>query len=267
MKEQRLTFRDARDDYAWQKQLRDRYNKNGLPKGLSDSDLSLKRSIIKRVDRTVAKSIILKYEWLGTLPNGCNIFYGIFFKEYCAGVVCIGTSAGANINAYKEFGLKNKNELAYLARGANVHWSPLGANSRLVSIACSLLKKETDCKIIIAYSDTDAGEIGTIYQACNWICIGRGSSTSQYVSPNGRIYDQKHPSNLRQTYGGTRKYWHTRLINEGWKTQKSNPKYRYVCILDKKDKKLVSLISRKKTRYPKRKKSVEIESNVSSNLD
>ncbi len=251
MSEQRLTFRKTCDLLAYQKQLRDRYIKEGCP--LNESDLNLKNAIVKKVNRKMAESIILKYEWLGTLPMVTH-FYGIFFKNYCAGVCCIGVgTGGANINAYKEFNLNNQFELAYLARGANVHWSPIGANSKLVSLACRLLALETNVKIVIAYSDTDAGEIGTIYQACNWTCIGRGSSTMQWIDPrNGRVYDQKHPSNLKNKHGGTRAYWVKRLRKEGWKEQKSNPKIRYVCVLDKKDQNLNKIVISKKTQYPKR---------------
>jgi len=257
MSAQRLTFRDVCNDVAWQKQLRDRYNEEGLPAGLSPDDLVLSKSIIKRVNRKIAESIILKYEWLGTLPPLTH-FYGIFFKEFCAGVVCIGVgSGGANSNAYKELGLSSPQELAYMARGANVHWSPSGANSRLVSFACKLLAKDSGAKAVIAYSDTDAGEIGTIYQACNWFCVGRGVSLDQWVSPAGKINDHKFPYDLSRKHGGTRDYWIKRLIKEGFKRQKTNRKYRYVCPLDKKNEALMAFLKNKQVPYPKRVQSID----------
>lgn len=251
MSEERLTFRKTDELLAYQKQLRDRYASEGSP--LPEDRLVLGNARIKRISREMAKSVILKYEWLGTLPNVTH-YYGLFFDEYCAGVTCTycGGGAGANLNAYKEFGLNNASELAYLARGANVHWSPTGANSKLVSLTCRMLKKDSAAKIVIAYSDTDAGEIGTIYQACNWICVGRGSSTQQYINPAGRVYDQKRPYDLAKQHGGTRAYWHSRLLAEGWRVQKSNPKYRYVCILDDRDKNLRNLVESKRVAYPKR---------------
>lgn len=246
----RSTFRNAAGDVAWQKQLRDRYVDDGAP----PVDLNIKRAIIRPVSRKLAEQIILKYEWLGTMGAGSNYFYGIFFESYCAGVVCFGVgSGGANVNAHMEFRIR-RDELAYLARGANVHWSPKGANSKLVSWACRLLPKRTNAKLAIAYSDTDAGEIGTIYQACNWVCIGKGSSTTQWIAPNGRIYDQKHPSNLRAREGNKfpRSLYTNRLRADGWKEQKSNPKYRYVCVIDKSDKALIDRIEHMRQPYPKR---------------
>jgi hypothetical protein len=247
--ESRLTFRGKCEGVAWQKQLRDHYEQEGTP---PVPHLDVKRAQVRPVSRRMAEQVILKYEWLGTLGN-TQLYFGIFFGDYCAGVTCIGTTAGgANVNAHMEWGVK-RGEMAYLARGANVHWSPVGANSKLVSWTCKLLPKHSNCKIIIAYSDTDAGEIGTIYQACNWIYVGKGSSTNQWIAPNGRIYDQKLPYNLAHTErGGTRGQWTEALRKAGWKEQKSNPKHRYVYILDRNDKALVDRVERMRKPYPKR---------------
>lgn len=239
----RLTFRDAAGDVAWQKQLRDRYMAEGAP---PVPHLDVKRAIVRPVSRRLAEQIIFKYEWLGTLPPFCNYFYGLFFGSYCAGVACIGVGPGqgANPNAFKEFALKDMHQLAYLVRGANVHWSPKGANSKLVTWACKLLHQTTGAKLAIAYSDTDAGEIGTIYQACNWVCVGMGASTMQWVALNGRIYDQKYPYNLARQQGTTRRQAVAALRKAGWREQASNPKYRYVCVLDKSDKALIDRVER-----------------------
>lgn len=246
----RLTFREAAGGVAWQKQLRDRYEEEGSP---LTPHLDVGRAIIKPVSRKLANQIILKYEWLGTMGKS-NYHYGMFFGLYCAGVCCyIVGAVGAGVNVAQEWGLHRK-ELAYLVRGANTHWSPIGANSKLVSWSCKLLTKQSTAKLVIAYSDTDAGEIGTIYQACNWVCVGRGSSTNQWVAPNGRVYDQKLPSDLRTRDGKTfpRQWYVKELRRMGWKEQASNPKYRYVFILDKKDKRLRDLVESKRVPYPKR---------------
>jgi len=261
--ESRLTFRD-KVDICWQKQLRDNYNNLGVP---PVPHLDLSRAVVRRINRKTAESVILKYEWLGTLPFSCTHYYGLFFGIFCAGVTCSSVGVGgANVYAYKEFGLNNQREFAYLQRGANVHWSPTGANSKLVSLTCKMLKKDSGAKIIIAYSDSDAGEIGTIYQACNWAYIGKGSSTNQFVSPEGRIYDQKLASNIAKREGVERKDITKYLKKKGWTEQKSNPKGRYVFILDKSDKQLVKLVEDMKRPYPKRERG-ETDSAPHSNAE
>jgi hypothetical protein len=125
-------------------------------------------------------------------------------------------------------------------------------NSRLISLSCRRIAKDTQAKLAIAYADTDAGEIGTVYQASNWVYIGKGSSTFQWISPNGRIMDQKLASNLAKRSGGLRSNWVKALKDAGWREQESNPKHRYVYVLDKSDKALVKLIEQKRCEYPKR---------------
>lgn len=243
----RLTFRDKSNEIAWQKQLRDKYASEEAP----NVELSLKTAVIRPVSRKLAEQIILKYEWLGTMA-ATNHHHGIFFGLYCAGVTCVSIPyLGASASAHLEWGL-DKYEFAYLARGANVHWSPQGANSKLVSWTCKLLARNTKAKLIIAYSDTDAGEIGTIYQACNWICVGRGSSTKQWVSPDGVVRDNKYPGNLAKRFNGKRSDYANALRDAGWYEQDSNPKWRYVYVLDKSDKRLTNLVESKRTEYPKR---------------
>ena len=250
MAQSRLTFRDAAGDVAWQKQLRDHYEAEGVP---PVPHLDVKRAMVRPVSRKLAEQIILKYEWLGTMAT-TGWHYGLFYGQHCAGVCCVAAGAATGgVNSHMEWGI-NRNELAILARGACVHWAPTGSNSKLVSWTCRLLAKDTNAKLIIAYSDTDAGEIGTIYQACNWTCVGRGAATMQWVAPNGRIYDQKLPYDLRRREGfkRERRDYVQELRRSGWREQPSNPKFRYVYVLDKSDKELVALVESKRQPYPKR---------------
>jgi hypothetical protein len=242
---------------AWQKQLRDRYLAEGTP---PVPHLDLKRAQVRRVGRHLAEQIILKYEWLGTMAQS-QTHYGIFFGSYCAGVCCVAAGhATGGVNTHRPFGLK-ANEVAILVRGACVHWAPKGTNSKLVSWTCRLVPVDTGARLLIAYSDTDAGEIGTIYQACNWTYIGRGDATMQFVAPNGRVYDQKIVYDTRRNNGTLKTVSWTRqrdaMVAAGWQGQMSNPKHRYVCILDKSDATLVTRVERMRQPYPKRPRSVD----------
>jgi hypothetical protein len=118
-----------------QKLKRDSYLSEGTP------DVDLTR--IHRVSYQFAKQIILKYEWLGRM-SATSHHYGLFFGGdnvmlgECAGVVCIGGfNCTGGSYTHMPFGIE-KSELGVLARGANVHWSPLHANSKLVAAASKL---------------------------------------------------------------------------------------------------------------------------------
>lgn len=243
----RLTFRD-KVGVCWQKQLRDKYLEEGIP---PVPHLSVKRAMVRPVSRKLAEQIILKYEWLGTMAM-TGYHYGLFFGKYCAGVCCYAAGAATGgVNSHKPFRVESF-EFSVLARGACVHWAPRGSNSKLVSWSARLFADDTSAKVVIAYSDEDAGEIGTIYQACNWVYIGKGASTNQWIAPNGRVYDQKLPYDMKRKRGGTRAQWCKVLKDAGWTEQPSNPKHRYVYSLDKSDKALTERVEAMRQPYPKR---------------
>lgn len=52
----------------------------------STIDTTPKNAEIKTIDRKLAEEIILKYEWLGTLPANYMLYVGLFYDNNCAGV-------------------------------------------------------------------------------------------------------------------------------------------------------------------------------------
>jgi len=255
--ETRRTFNPVSADVCWQKQLRDRFEADPRP----TRDLPLSSSIVRPVSRALASQIILKYEWLGTMTRTVE-HYGLFWGSWCAGVTCFGFNVVGGTSVPAMFKLAH-DEVIFLARGACVHWAPSGANSRLVSLSCRLLARRSRAKLVVAYSDVDAGEIGTIYQACNWVYIGAGASTQQWVTPSGRrVFDAKLAGNIVYTW---RRKLHPdaqradvveRLRAAGWTQQHSSRKHRYVYVLDRRDRALVARIEQMSRPYPKRERSI-----------
>jgi hypothetical protein len=117
-------------------------------------------------------------------------------------------------------------------------------------------RRDLGCRLLLAYSDTDAGEIGTVYQAAGWAYVGRGKATTQFLAPNGRLYDQKIVYDTRRKAGTLASVsWTAQrdaLRAAGWSEQQSNPKHRYVCVLDRSDSALVERIESMRRPYPKR---------------
>ena len=217
---------------AWQRKIREKRERYGLPPGLRESDLGLKASRVRPVTTQTARQIIERYEWLRTMAKTTH-HYGIFFGPYCGGVACYGIATVAGKNHHLMFGIE-RNELGVLARGACVHWTPKGAASRLISYSLKLVASE-GLKVIVAYADTDAGEIGTVYQATNRIYIGPGSPTPLMIAPNGRPYNVKVVHNHRLSRGQTEtvsfKEQRNAMLEAGWTEEKGNPKHRYIQIL------------------------------------
>jgi len=253
----RLTFRD-KTEVCWQRQLRDRFLEEGTP---PVPHLDVKKAIVRQVSRRLTEQIILKYEWLGTMAS-TSLHYGIFFGAYCAGVACVAVNGVGTAGPYVhcQFGIKRE-KLATLARGACVHWAPVGTNSRLVSWVCRLLSIDNNSQVIIAYSDSDAGEIGTIYQACNWTYIGRSVGVArgdmQIISPSGRVLNKRALGKYARDGGCSIREMRARLKEGGWQEQSINPKHRYVYVLDRKNIELAARIERMRQPYPKRAGSID----------
>lgn len=252
----RSTYRKPAHEVAWQKQLRDGYLNEGSP---PEASIPLKASRARRVSQSIAKSIILRYEWLGALGTA-SVFYGLMFGDKCAGVCCVAVngSGTAGPTTGQKFGLP-QTAVCTLSRGACVHWAPAGANSKLVSWTCRLLARDRpEARIVLAYSDSDAGEIGTIYQACGWTYIGctKRGADAEFVSPQGRVLNSQTIGHWAKKNGMRYCEYAKLLKSKGWVSQRSNPKRIYCRVLRSDDQSLVARVSRMRVPYPKRAVSI-----------
>lgn len=249
----KLTFHDVQDKTAWQYLIRKK--EESLSDSIKDKfwlnlDLSLNKAFVDRCDRDTAEKIIKKYEWLGDMAI-TNIYYGIFFDVFCGGCICIN-SHGVMAGNGRMYGL-NDNQISYFARGACAFWTPVGTASKLLSFA---LKKERDrgAKVAHAFADTDAGEYGTVYQATNWICLGKQRSEDFEMSFNGKNLHSRAVSLYAKKNGISIDKMVEIMENEGWVKKKVNPKYRYCYILanGEEKKRILDKIGHLITEYPKR---------------
>lgn len=148
---------------------------------------SLDGCYVERIASKEAKVLILKYEWLGSMPGRIAACYGLRSPEgELLGVTVFGwgmPSAGSSI-----CGDENKDKAFCLERGACVHWAPPNSASFLISHACRLAAEELGARIIFAYADSSAGELGTVYQSCNWLYVGKSETLiSVWRLPDGTV--------------------------------------------------------------------------------
>jgi len=145
-------------------------------------DLDLSKAIVKPVDKALAKKIIEEYEWLGCMPAISMFCYGIFFGDLCGGVVVFGTEYSENLGCWEKYGYVGK--LLLLNRGVCLHWTPKNTGSKLIMRAMKMLPEKYE--VITVTTDHLAGEVGTIYQACNFHYIGSMRDSNPNVkSKNG----------------------------------------------------------------------------------
>lgn len=129
------------------------------------------------------RQFIQKYEWLGKIGYGVRWVFTARHENKLAGVVMISEP-----NSY-QFGEQE----ALIQRGAVSSWAPKNLNSKLVMFACRWMVRNTNKRYFVAYSDPDAGEIGTIYQACNFDYLGQNYGSSVYYKlPSGKLVTSRH---------------------------------------------------------------------------
>ena len=127
------------------------------------------------------KQFIERHEWLGKMPMSIRHRFTARWQGVLVGVIVMATP-----NAFSNLlGVEYKNKEKLIARGACISWSPINTASWLLMQSVKWMVKHTDFRIFTAYSDPEAKELGTIYQACNFYYLGqRFGSTKQYLDPD-----------------------------------------------------------------------------------
>ena len=186
-------FKNYGQDHCWQFQIRqDNKLKDLTDCGLTQNDTKDLRvedftfQFIPKTDKETVKQIkafIERHEWLGKISNYPTHFFVAKYNNILAGVVIMDMP-----NAFsKLLGEKTKKLERLISRGACISWSPKNLASSLIMYSIKWMVKNTDYRVFTAYSDPEAKELGTIYQACNFTYLGQNSGGSkQYQLSNGK---------------------------------------------------------------------------------
>lgn len=179
---------------------------------------------VEQISTDAARSVILKYEWLGTMGR-CVATYGLLTEDDdLLGAAVFGWPAA--VQSRDICGKQNRQLAICLERGACVHYAPSNAASFLIANSVKQAANDHGWKIFYAYADPEAGEIGTVYQACNWLYIGQGVGRTpgrfreDWQLPSGKVLSSR---SLRH-----RKMKRTDALEAGWKPVYKHPKHKYV---------------------------------------
>tara|TARA_R110000737_G_scaffold152341_7_gene181654 strand:- start:1613 stop:2350 length:738 start_codon:yes stop_codon:yes gene_type:complete len=178
---------------AWQYELREKSRASDqgdlFGRWWEELNLDIQSSTVQRITPDTAKQIILKYEWLGTMPPFIQDCFGLYFEGplglTLGGAIVFSQRLEANL---KDAEHMKKTvippEAVYLSRGACAWWTPKNSASYMIANAA----KQMGNVSVLAYADPDAGEVGSIYQALNWVYVG---PTKDHSDPSGFYVDGK----------------------------------------------------------------------------
>jgi hypothetical protein len=197
---------------CWQRYIREVYSQiEGRPQLES-----LKGAWVVPVEKSEASAMICKYEWLGSMATSTVACYGLQLNGELLGAVAFATGLGSPESTRLT---TTPAKTILLARGICVPHAPTNAGSFLVRQACRQAHRDHGWEVFFAYSDSDAGEIGTIYQAVGWKFIGthKTSPKHSFTSPDGRTHFTSYHFNKKSD---------TKFKRIGW--DGTEPKYAFL---------------------------------------
>lgn len=177
-------------EHCWQYDIRLNNRKLDLAaSGLTESSASnikiadLEFQAVDASDKIVCREIvefIERHEWLGKMPMAVTNRFTARYKGVLAGVIVMATP-----NAFSNLlGVGSRDLEKLIARGACISWAPANTASWLIAKSIDYMVSNTDFRVFTAYSDPDAKELGTIYQACNFFYLGQHfGGVRQYLDP------------------------------------------------------------------------------------
>lgn len=174
---------------AHQRVIRNEAAENDASEGLFGNwwdgiDTDIKKAELCEVDIATAATLIKRYEYLGTMCNAPMFAYGIRWEGSLAGVVVFG-SPSPPVVALSVAGERWANSVIQLARGVCVHWAHPHAGSKLIGYALRRVA-EHGYRYAVAFADPAAGEVGTLYQATNWLYCGLTEKRPDYFTLSGK---------------------------------------------------------------------------------
>jgi len=147
---------------------------------VNDFDLSYEK---KKTSFSEVKRFVEKHEWLAQMSHRPTHLFTARYEGLLCGVVVMDVP-----NAFsKMMGEETRKIERLISRGACISYSPKNLASSLVMFSIRWMSKNTDYRLFTAYSDPEAKELGTIYQACNFFYLGQSfGADRQYKIESGK---------------------------------------------------------------------------------
>lgn len=138
--------------------------------------------------------------------NGLKITqcYGLYNCDSLCGAIIFGQ---LTTTAWKKYGT-SESDVVELRRMVVDDNCPRNTNTWFMSRALKDLRKNYAFKVCVSYADPEHGHKGIVYQAANWIYVGKTSPDTVLETPEGKRY---HSRALRTKYKGKLKPFASRL--------------------------------------------------------
>lgn len=148
------------------------------------------------------KSFLITYEWLKSIGVPSKWCFTMRLKGHLAGVQILNEPTSYS----KILGPDTMKYECLVQRGCTISWAHEHLGSNLLMKSIDWMVKNTDKRLFIGYADPQAGEVGIIYQACNFMYLGNNFGVkARYKNPDYRGGKEFCAHSLRRT--GIFKWW------------------------------------------------------------
>lgn len=114
------------------------------------------------------KNFLKKYEWLKTVGVTAKWCFIMRLRGHLAGVQILNEPA-----AYSHIlGPRTREWECLIQRGCTISWAHEHLGSRMLMMSVNWMIANTEKRVFVGYADPQAGEVGVIYQACNFLYLG-----------------------------------------------------------------------------------------------
>ncbi len=190
-----------------------------------------------------AKYAVEHWHYSKTMPVGKIVKLGVWEDDKFIGAILF--CHGNNQYQGNKYGLL-MTEIVELSRVALT--AHINEVSKIVSIAVKLLKSYNDkLRCLFSYADPEQLHNGGIYQAMNWVYVGRGGSGCAYYDKSGmRVHSRLvSATGVKEQFGNYTKS----IKSSDVRMVKLSPKHKYIYPLDRAMRRQVSKLAQP---YPKR---------------
>ena len=152
---------------------------------------------LKVINNAFAKQFMIENHYTKSCAKA-TISFGFYTeKEELSTVIVYGQPSGKYLASSIYDGCK-ESECLELLRLFSYDWNVKNTESYCIAKSIKYIKENMkEIKVLISYADTSAGHIGYIYQASNWLYIGKGSCERKIFIDGQR----QHRRNLYDLYG------------------------------------------------------------------
>lgn len=184
---------------------------------------------IKQISNTEAKKFMKKYHYTKSCPKA-TISLAFYYKDKICTMIVYGQPSNYNLaKSIWEGG--NEQECLELLRLFSFDWCPKNIESYCISQSIKYLKQYyPQYKVLVSYADASVGHIGYIYQASNWLYVGKSSPEPEIFIDGIR----RHRRDLYDKYGTSSIKKLKEILGNRIQIGKKNQKYKYIYILSNK---------------------------------